>query len=84
MAFGTLEWAVELGLARENYQFGFGPIAFEMLAGCPHEKVQLAAGELGLMVEARGCKQNPGSCYGSGQGRGEERGRETGKEAVPI
>lgn len=49
-AFGTLELAVELDLVRENYQFGFGPVALEMPAGCPLGDVQLASGKVGLMV----------------------------------
>lgn len=44
-AFGTHELEVKLGLVRENYEFGFGPTAFERLAGCPQGHVQLAAGK---------------------------------------
>lgn len=35
MAFGTRELEVKPGLVRENYEFGFGPVAFEMLASVP-------------------------------------------------
>lgn len=52
MAFGTHELEIKLGLVRENYEFGFGPIAFERLAGCPHVHVQLADGEMSPLVEA--------------------------------
>lgn len=58
MAFGTHGLEVKLGLVRENYEFGFGPIAFERLAGCPQGHVQLTAGHMSLMAEA----QNLGSC----------------------
>lgn len=58
MAFGTHGLEVKLGLVRENHEFGFGPIAFERLAGCPQGHVQLTAGNTNLMVEA----QNLRSC----------------------
>lgn len=54
MAFGTHELEVKLGLVRENYEFGFSSIAFEMLAGCSHGPVQLAAEKMNLMMEALG------------------------------
>lgn len=53
-AFGTHELEAKLGPARENDEFGFGPIAFESLAACPHGNVQLAAEKVSLMVEALG------------------------------
>ena len=53
-AFGTLALAAELGRVRENYRFGFGPVALEMPAGCPRGNVQLASGKVGLMVGALG------------------------------
>lgn len=52
MAAGTYELEVKPSLVRENYEFDFRPLAFEMLAGCPHGHVQLAAGKTSLMVEA--------------------------------
>lgn len=52
MAFGTHRLEVKLGLVRKNYEFGFGPIEFERLAGCPQGHVQLTAGNTSLMVEA--------------------------------
>ena len=48
-----MNFAVELGLVKENDQFDFEPtITSEMLAGSPCGNVQLAAGDMGLMVEA--------------------------------
>lgn len=42
-AFGTHELEVKLGLARENYEFGFGPTAVGRLTDRPQGHVQLAA-----------------------------------------
>lgn len=51
MATETYELEVKPSLVRKNYEFGFRPLAFEMLAGCPHGHVQLAAGKTSLMVK---------------------------------
>lgn len=51
VAFGTCELEVTLGLVRENYEFGFRPVGFKALAGCPWGRVYLADGKMSLLVE---------------------------------
>lgn len=62
VAFGTHELEAKLGLVRENYEFGFRPVAFKALAGCPRGRVELATGKRGLLVGSLGRGQNLRAC----------------------